>query len=100
MKELFLLLALTFNPNAQVWTLEAYKGLWSKADAAIAEGGPLYRIYRRLAKLAGLECPDKAPEIGVTRHRFPDGRLLRIFINYADHPVDGMPGNSVRREWS
>ena len=40
MKELFLLLALTFNPNAQEWNLEAYKTLWSKAETAISEGKP------------------------------------------------------------
>ena len=34
------MLALTFNPNAQVWTSEAYKSLWNKADTAIAEGKP------------------------------------------------------------
>ena len=40
MKELFLLLALTFSPNAQMWPQEEYKTLWAKAEAAIAEGKP------------------------------------------------------------
>ena len=40
MKELFLLLALTFSGNAQVWSDEPYRDLWAKAEAAIAEGKP------------------------------------------------------------
>ena len=40
MKELFLLLALTFNPNAQVYTDADYKDLWAKVETAMAEGKP------------------------------------------------------------
>ena len=34
------MLALTFNPSAQVWSEADYKALWTKADNAIAEGKP------------------------------------------------------------
>ena len=40
MKELFLLLALTFNPSAQNYSDSAYRDLWAKIDAAIEQGKP------------------------------------------------------------
>ena len=40
MKELFLLLALTFNPSAQNYSDAAYRDLWAKVDAAIEQGKP------------------------------------------------------------
>ena len=69
-------------------------------NEAITETGRLHLIYRKLAEIAGVTCPEKSPEIGVTRHIFPDGRTLRISINYADYPADGMPANSVKTEWA
>ena len=40
MKELFLLLALMFNPDAQVYNGAQYQALWTKVDAAIEAGKP------------------------------------------------------------
>ena len=37
---MFLLLALTFSPSAQVYSDAEYRTLWSKAESAIAEGKP------------------------------------------------------------
>ena len=64
--------------------------------AAIAPKCSLYRVYRRIARLAGVECPDKAPEIGITHHELPDGHELCIAINYADYAADGMAPNEVK----
>ena len=40
MKELFLLLALTFTPSAEYYSDADYKALWAKVDAALEEGRP------------------------------------------------------------
>ena len=58
-----------------------------------------YRIYRKAAELAGIVCPEKAPEIGVTKHVFADGKTLQIRINYADYPVEDMEANGVKLEY-
>ena len=58
-----------------------------------------YLIYKKAAELAGVNCHDKAPEIGVTTHRFDDGRTLKIRINYADYPVDDLDANAVKLEF-
>ena len=67
-------------------------------NAAIARECQLYRVYRKIAELAGVECPDKAPEIGITRHPLPEGGEIRISINYADYEAGGMRPNSVKTE--
>ncbi len=51
MKELLLLLALMFNPSAQVYTGTQYKTLWAKVDAAMEAGKP----QTAAALLANLE---------------------------------------------
>ena len=66
--------------------------------AAVTAECKLYRVYRKIAELAGIKCPDKAPEIGITHHPLPDGGEIRIAINYADHEVDDMKPNEVRIE--
>ena len=66
--------------------------------AAITSECKLYKVYRRIAELAGLECPDKAPEIGVTHHPLPEDGEIRIAINYADYEAGGMKPNEVRIE--
>ena len=65
-------------------------------QAAVASECKLYRIYRKIAQLAGLVLPEKAPEIGITHHELPDGGEIRIAINYADHEADGMKPNEVK----
>ena len=67
-------------------------------DNALTPDNGLYLVYREIARLAGIKVPEKSPEIGITTHRTADGRNLKFFINYADHEVDGMAGNSVRYE--
>ena len=67
-------------------------------DNVFAPGNELYKVYRKLAEIAGVEVPEKSPEIGITTHKTADGRTLKFFINYADHEVDGMAGNSVKYE--
>ena len=69
-------------------------------NGALVPGNGFCRVYRKLARLAGVVLPDKSPSVGVTRHILPDGRELKFYINYADTPADGMPGNSVRYELS
>ena len=66
--------------------------------AAVTPECKLYRVYRKIAELAGVKCPDKAPEIGITHHPLPDGGEIRIAINYADHKVDDMKPNEVKIE--
>ncbi|MBR2425570.1 MAG: hypothetical protein IKB16_02390 [Lentisphaeria bacterium] len=58
-----------------------------------------YLLYRKAAVLAGIACPEKAPEIGVTTHCFDDGRTLKIRINYADYPVEDLDANAVKLEF-
>ena len=65
---------------------------------AITQECKLYKIYQKFAEIAGVECLDKSPEIGITRHFYPDGKEVRILINYADYQVEDMPGNSVKIE--
>ncbi|MBR7131855.1 MAG: hypothetical protein IKC82_07725 [Lentisphaeria bacterium] len=67
-------------------------------NEAFAKGNEYHKIYRKLARLAGVEIEDKSPAIGVTKHIMPDGKLLKFYINYADTTVDGMPANSVKYE--
>ena len=67
-------------------------------NAAAEADSRLYLIYRKLAGLAGVSCPEKAPEIGITHHPLPSGGEIRITINYADRPADGMAPNSVKVE--
>ncbi len=55
-----------------------------------------YRVYRMIARLTGLDLPEKAPEIGRTLHEFPDGRAIEIELNYADYEVGGIAANSMR----
>lgn len=67
-------------------------------NSALTVDNNLYLVYRKLAKIAGLELPEKSKDIGITRHILPDGRVLKFFINYSDKTTDGMPGNSVKYE--
>ena len=66
--------------------------------AAITKECKLYLVYRKIAELAGIRCPDKAPEIGITHHPLPHGGEIRIAINYADHEAGGMAPNEVKIE--
>ena len=66
--------------------------------ASISSECKLYKVYRKIAELAGISCPDKAPEIGITRHPLADGGEIRIVINYADYEADGMKPNEVKIE--
>ncbi|MBE6375929.1 MAG: hypothetical protein E7050_05630 [Lentisphaerae bacterium] len=65
---------------------------------ALVPGNELYLVYRKLGAVAGLELPEKSPEIGITRHKTADGRVLKFYINYSDETVDGISGNSVKYE--
>ena len=65
-------------------------------QAAVTSECKLYRVYRKIAELAGLDLPEKAPEIGITHHELPDGSEILIKINYADHEADGMDPNEVK----
>jgi endo-1,4-beta-mannosidase len=67
-------------------------------NSALTVDNNLYLVYRKLAKIAGLELPEKSKDIGITRHILSDGRILKFFINYSDKTADGMPGNSVKYE--
>ncbi len=123
MKELFLLLALTFNPNAQVWTSEAYKSLWGKVDAAIAEGKPqtavgylteleavckkqkdeleLYRVmktkYECLCKYNWKEANKYYPQFNAQQRKMFDN-LDRNIEEYANHPsVDILVNEKIHR---
>ena len=58
----------------------------------------MFRVYRKIAELAGIQCPDKAPEIGITHHPLPDGGEIRISINYVDYEAGGMKPNEVKIE--
>ena len=58
----------------------------------------LFRVYRKIAELAGVQCPDKAPEVGITHHPLPDDGEIRISINYADYEAGGMKPNEVKIE--
>lgn len=63
--------------------------------AVLEESRPQwYKVYRMIFCLMGLNLPEKAPQIGRTLHRFPDGRTLEILLNYADFEADGIPANS------
>ena len=66
--------------------------------AAITKECKLYLVYRKIAELAGIKCPDKAPEIGITHHPLPRGGEIRIAINYADYEAGGMAPNEVKIE--
>lgn len=63
------------------------------------QGNNYFLLYRKFAQLAGLTLPEKAPETGVTRHVFADGRVLEFRINYADHEVEGIGANRVKLTW-
>ena len=65
---------------------------------ALTPENELYQVYRKLAAIAGLELPEKSKEIGITRHKTADGKVLNFYINYSDETVDGMPGNSIKYE--
>lgn len=65
-------------------------------NEALTPGNNFYHIYRKLAQLAGVDTPEKSPEIGITRHILDDGSEVKFFINYSDHEVDGMAGNTIR----
>ena len=67
-------------------------------QAAVTPECKLYRIYRKIAELAGIKCPEKAPEIGITHHPLPDGGEIQMSINYADYEVEGMGANEVKIE--
>ena len=57
----------------------------------------LYRIFRRIAREAGLQVFDKDPRIGRTLHRSSDGKKdIVIEINYSDCEVDGIAANDFR----
>lgn len=67
-------------------------------QAAITPECRLYRVYRRIAELAGVRCPEKAPEIGITHHERPEGGEIRISINYADYEAGELGPNEVKIE--
>jgi hypothetical protein len=56
----------------------------------------LYKIYRKIAALAGLKLADKHPGIGRTIHRVSDLKEIVIEINYTDHEIDGLAANDFR----
>ena len=67
-------------------------------DSAITSDCKLYHVYRKIAELAGVQCPEKVPEIGITHHPLPEGGEIRIAINYADYEAGGMKPNEVKIE--
>lgn len=67
-------------------------------QSAITAECKLYKVYRKIAQLAGMELPEKAPEIGITHHELPEGGEIRIAINYADYEVDGFKPNEIKIE--
>ena len=67
-------------------------------QSAITAECKLYKVYRKIAQLAGMELPEKAPEIGITHHELPEGGEIRIAINYSDHEVDGFKSNEIKIE--
>ena len=85
-------------------TMKNYgKGKLIYVNAALENGAlepdnNFYLIYRKLAELAGLKIEPKSPSVGITRHRMPDGRMMKFFINYSDKTADGIPGNGIRYE--
>ncbi len=56
----------------------------------------LYRIYRQIARVFGLDLVNKPPEIGRTIHDFPDGRQALLEINYSDRKIGGIPANDFK----
>ncbi|MBR6372380.1 MAG: hypothetical protein IKS20_04295 [Victivallales bacterium] len=56
----------------------------------------LYRIYRQIAKVFGLNLVNKPPEIGRTIHDFPDGRQALVEINYSDRKIGSIPANDFK----
>ena len=57
----------------------------------------LYKIYRKIAALAGLTLAEKHPGIGRTIHRSRPGREdIVVEINYTDSEIDGLAANDFR----
>ena len=65
-------------------------------NAALQPGNQLYKVYRRLAKTAGLDLEAKSPAIGITRHKLADGRTIKFYINYSSQTADGIEPNGVK----
>ena len=55
-----------------------------------------YLLYRKIAALAGLDLPEKAPEIGRTEHPWTNGRTIVVEINYSDKESSGLAANDFR----
>ena len=68
-------------------------------NAAVTSECRLYRVYRKIAEIAGVTCPaDKAPELGITHHPLAGGGEIRITINYSEHEAGGLAANAVKVE--
>ncbi len=123
MKELFLLLALMFNPSAQVYTGAQYKTLWDKVNAAIEAGKPqtaanllsnleqktvdggdtLEQLavmkcrYECLAKYNWKEANNYYPSYSALKKQVMDN-LDHYIEKYANHPrVDGLVYEKILR---
>lgn len=65
--------------------------------SAVDESVPhSYLLYRKIAALAGLELPEKAPEIGRTEHPWTNGKTIIVEINYSDKKSSGLAPNDFR----
>ena len=65
--------------------------------SAVDESVPhSYLLYRKIAVLAGLDLPEKAPEIGRTEHPWTNGRTIVVEINYSDKESSGLAANDFR----
>ncbi|MBR2363873.1 MAG: hypothetical protein IKA79_01615 [Lentisphaeria bacterium] len=59
-------------------------------NSALEEGNCLYMIYGFLAEMAGTVTEKGSPAVGITKHTLPDGKTLKLYINYsAEIPVTG-----------
>ena len=123
MKELFLLLALTLSPNAQVYSEADYKALWSKAESAIQEGKPQtavgylselekmclarqdtleqYKVmrckYECLSKYNWKEANSYYPSFSALQKQLT-GNLDYYIEKYANHPaVDWLVCEKIRK---
>lgn len=114
MKELFLLLALTFAPTGQYYSDAPYKNLWAKVDAALEAGKPQtavtylnqleqiamdkrdtleqYQIMRTkydcLSKYNWKEANKYYPDFMALHNRL-SGNLDHYIEQYAEHPRAG-----------